>query len=305
MIGVDRAIRIAAAVSVLGVAGIAAVISYQHAYALVVAHGESGATARALPLTVDGLIVTCSLVLLDAARRRQQAPLLAWLLLGCGIVATLGANAAHGLAHGPVGAVIAGWPALVAVGSFEMLARLIRGGRAEPGEVLSAVATGDEMRDEKGAHEASTLGATSTIGVANGHALPWWPLPDVDSGPIGMEWWEHVPADAEPVATAALDEEDRGTRMVGTVAADLPGPVVATATIRADGGESDGPEPSSNLDEGEATDPDLAPVIATARDRFAGVLATGALPSVRAIRRELRVGHPRAVRVRQALQDMA
>jgi hypothetical protein len=127
----DRLIRVAAAVAVLFVAGIAAVISYGHALELVLTHGETGATARALPLTVDGLIVTCSLVLLDSARRRQRAPALAWLLLGCGILATLGANVAHGAAHGPVGMVIAGWPALVAVGSFEMLARLIRGRGAE------------------------------------------------------------------------------------------------------------------------------------------------------------------------------
>ena len=47
---------------------------------------------------------------------------------------------------------------------------------------------------------------------------------------------------------------------------------------------------------------DLAELIATARDRFAEVLATGGLPSIRALRRELRVGHPRAVRVRAALE---
>lgn len=49
-------------------------------------------------------------------------------------------------------------------------------------------------------------------------------------------------------------------------------------------------------------DPDLAPVVATARDRYAEVLASGALPSVRALRKELRIGHPRAVRVRAALE---
>lgn len=182
----DRIIRAAAAAAVVFVAGIAAVISYQHAYALVIDHGETGATARALPLTVDGLIATCSLVLLDAARRRQPGPRMAWFLLGVGIVATLGANVSHGLAHGPVGAVIAGWPALVAVGSFEMLARLIRGGRA-----------------------------------------------------------------VEPAAVAS------------------------------------------------GTAPD--PAVAAARERFAEPLAAGAVPSARAIRRELRVGHPRAVRIRAAL----
>jgi hypothetical protein len=119
-------IRWGASVSVLLVTSIAAVISYGHAYELVRRYGESGNTARALPLTVDGLIATCSLVLLDSARRGRRAPWHAWGLLGAGVVATVGANVAHGLNHSPVGAVVAGWPALVAVGSFELLVRLVR-----------------------------------------------------------------------------------------------------------------------------------------------------------------------------------
>jgi hypothetical protein len=39
-----------------GVAMIAAMVSYEHAYDLVRAHGEAGWTARLIPLTVDGLI---------------------------------------------------------------------------------------------------------------------------------------------------------------------------------------------------------------------------------------------------------
>jgi len=39
----DRAIRVSATVAVLGVAGIAAYISYWHAYEVISAHGESGA----------------------------------------------------------------------------------------------------------------------------------------------------------------------------------------------------------------------------------------------------------------------
>jgi hypothetical protein len=40
----------------MGVAAVAAVASYEHAYALVPAHGEAGRTGRLVPLTVDGLI---------------------------------------------------------------------------------------------------------------------------------------------------------------------------------------------------------------------------------------------------------
>ena len=54
--GVDRAIRLSTALAVLAVAGIAAYVSYWHAYAVVRAHGESGITARLEPATIDGLV---------------------------------------------------------------------------------------------------------------------------------------------------------------------------------------------------------------------------------------------------------
>src|SRR6266576_2620232 len=106
----DRLIRITTAIVVVAVAGVAAVISYRHAYELVGAHGESGATARLVPFTVDGLIWAASMVILDASRRKQSVPALAKWSLGVGIAATIGANVAHGLTHGPIGAVVSAWP---------------------------------------------------------------------------------------------------------------------------------------------------------------------------------------------------
>jgi Protein of unknown function (DUF2637) len=114
---------------VVAVAVVAAIISYQHAYELVRSHGESGMTARLLPFTVDGLIWAASMVVLDASRRNQPVPRLAAWSLGAGIVATVGANLAHGIGHGPVGALVSAWPALALVGSFELLMMLIRTGR--------------------------------------------------------------------------------------------------------------------------------------------------------------------------------
>jgi hypothetical protein len=64
-----------------------------------------------------------------------------------GIVATVGANLAHGLGHGPVGALVSAWPALALVGSYELLMLLIRGqhrdnadGSANPYSSMSVVA---------------------------------------------------------------------------------------------------------------------------------------------------------------------
>ena len=121
----DRLIRFTTALAVIAVASVAAIISYQHAYELVCSHGESGLTARLLPFTVDSLIWAASMVVLDASRRNQRVPGLALWSLGAGIVATVGANLAHGLGHGPIGALVSAWPALALVGSFELL-QLVR-----------------------------------------------------------------------------------------------------------------------------------------------------------------------------------
>jgi hypothetical protein len=76
------------------------------AYELVTSHGETGITAYLLPFTVDGLIWAASMVVLDASRRHQPVPPLAKWSLAVGIVATIGANLAHGLNHGPIGALV-------------------------------------------------------------------------------------------------------------------------------------------------------------------------------------------------------
>lgn len=96
MSAADRAIRISTAVTVLGVAGIAAYVSYWHAYEGVRAHGESGVTARLEPATIDGLVYASSMVILYTARHQLAVPALARWLLAMGIVATLAANVAHG-----------------------------------------------------------------------------------------------------------------------------------------------------------------------------------------------------------------
>jgi len=123
---IDRAIRLSTAAAVLAVAGIAAYVSYWHAYAVIRAHGESGITARLEPATIDGLVYASSMVVLYAARHRVPVPSLARWLLGLGIAATLTANMAQGWSHGPVGAVVAAWPAVSLVGSYELLVWLIR-----------------------------------------------------------------------------------------------------------------------------------------------------------------------------------
>jgi hypothetical protein len=124
--GIDGVIRHSTAAAVLAVAGIAAYVSYWHAYAVVRAHGENGFIARLEPATIDGLVYASSMVILYAARHRVPVPALARWLLGLGIAATLTANMAQGWSHGPIGAVVAAGPAASLVGSYELLVWLIR-----------------------------------------------------------------------------------------------------------------------------------------------------------------------------------
>jgi hypothetical protein len=135
MTGADRTIRWSTAAAVIGVAVVAAVVSYEHAYELVHGHGETGWTAHLIPLTVDGLIWASSMVMLDSARRGVRVPALARWLLGLGIAATLAANVAHGLGHGPIGGAVAAWPAVALVGFYELLMMIIRGTQQPADEV--------------------------------------------------------------------------------------------------------------------------------------------------------------------------
>jgi Protein of unknown function (DUF2637) len=169
MSAADRAIRTSATVAVLGVAGIAAYISYWHAYEVIRAHGETGVTARLEPATIDGLVYCSSMVILYAARHQLRVPGAARWLLGLGIVATLAANLAHGWSHGPIGATVAAWPAASLVGSYELLLWLIRTAVAgavasEPGAHLSLGADWAAGPGRSGADRACRVSTNGAVG---------------------------------------------------------------------------------------------------------------------------------------------
>jgi hypothetical protein len=128
----DRLIRVAAAGVVAAVAAFAAVVSYSHIYDLGRGHGGSVLAARLLPLSVDGLILAMSLVMLHEARNARPAPALARCMLALGVAATLAANVAYGAAYGAVGAVIWAWPAVAFVGAVEVDLLLVRSARSAP-----------------------------------------------------------------------------------------------------------------------------------------------------------------------------
>ncbi len=150
-------------------------VSYGHAYAVIRAHGETGITARLEPATIDGLVYASSMVVLYAARHRVPVPSLARWLLALGIAATLTANMAQGWSHGPVGAVVAAWPAASLVGSYELLVWLIRtSGAAERGPSAAHLCTGAACRAAVRPVLASAVDGERPGGSERGTSGPAW-----------------------------------------------------------------------------------------------------------------------------------
>ena len=205
--GIDRAIRLSTAAAVLAVAGIAAYVSYGHAYAVVRAHGETGITARLEPATIDGLVYASSMVVLYAARQRVPVPSLARWLLALGIAATLTANMAQGWSHGPVGAVVAAWPAVSLVGSYELLVWLIRTcGAADRGPSAGHLCTGAAYYGAARPVPASAADAEHPRGSERGTSDPAW-------RPVGQ-----AAGQSPPPVSGQRDEEAPGASAVDDAA---------------------------------------------------------------------------------------
>ena len=154
----DRVIRFTTAAVVCAVAAFAAVVTYSHIYGLGRAHGQDGTAARLLPLSVDGLILAASLVLLHEARNGRDAPGLARFMLWLGIGATIGANIAYGAGYGLLGALISAWPAVAFIGAVEIAMQQVRRARgpraATSGPAVPAV-PGDVEQAVRAAYAAS------------------------------------------------------------------------------------------------------------------------------------------------------
>jgi len=104
-----RWIRRTTTVTVLLLAGIAAVVSYTHMHALALEHREGAWASALIPLSCDGMIVASSMALLSDSRLGGRGGVLPWALLIVGALASLAANIA--VAEPTLaGRVIAAWP---------------------------------------------------------------------------------------------------------------------------------------------------------------------------------------------------
>ncbi|MCL9762741.1 DUF2637 domain-containing protein [Frankia sp. AiPa1] len=120
----ERAIRVTTVVAVATVAIVAAFVSYRHMRGVAMQHGEDPMSAAVLPFSVDGLIVAASMAMLADRRAGRSRSWLPYLLLVLGACASLVANVLH--AEPTFTArIIAGWPPLALLGSYELLMRQI------------------------------------------------------------------------------------------------------------------------------------------------------------------------------------
>ena len=150
-------------------------------------------------------------------------------MLALGILASLAVNVAQGWSHGLVGAVVAAWPAVSLVGSYELLAWIIR-----------TAATGEPDHPPAADHHHPIADHTGTG--------PWpAPGPAADAGPVnrygqvsglapatrGNSEFPVPAAVADPRAGAGLGVPDHPDRAdhADQVHGSLPAPVPAAREI--------------------------------------------------------------------------
>ena len=162
------------AAAVLLVAAIAAVVSYMHVATLALHYGQPPLAAYLLPLSIDGMVATSSLVLLRSARAGVSAPWLARAGLVLAVLATLAANVASGLPDGWPGAALAGWPAVAFVISAETAIAMSRRKVARVAtERPAATATITRPRPRRAAKPPAAADTEAAVlsALANDHAI--------------------------------------------------------------------------------------------------------------------------------------
>ena len=123
-------VRVVTVAAVLLVAAVAAIVSFAHMREVAARVGEQW-RAWLLPLSVDGLVVAASMVLLGRRRVGMAGGWLPWCALLGGVGASLAANVA---AAEPTATarVVAAWPALAFAVAFELLLQQRRAAVTEP-----------------------------------------------------------------------------------------------------------------------------------------------------------------------------
>lgn len=197
----------AAVATVAALAGLAGALSYSHMRQLAQDHGQAGWHAHVFPLSVDGLEIVASLVLLTDHRSGRRPGWLPWAAL---VIGTVGSVAANVVTAEPstISRVIAGWPALALVIAVKLLSGLLGGSSAEPAQAAAGLSHDDPSRSagpRRAAIEANTL---PRLGAATRLVSPL-PAETPTHNPAPSDEQDFHLGDLLPAARAARNELNR------------------------------------------------------------------------------------------------
>ncbi|MPZ66774.1 MAG: DUF2637 domain-containing protein [Pseudonocardiaceae bacterium] len=177
------AVRVVTVAAVLLVAIVAAVVSYAHMQDVAQRSGEAW-RSYLLPLSVDGLMVAASMVLLTRRRAGLPGGALAWSALLAGVGASLAANVAAAEPTA-MARVVAAWPAVAFAVAFELL-------------LMQRRARVDERAGEP-ATDVTDRQQTTAVPESGTTAVPQWRSADVpDPGPAPIVAARPVAAPTRP-----------------------------------------------------------------------------------------------------------
>lgn len=190
MSAVDKGIVGAAGATVVGLAGVAGAISYSHMAELARIHGEVGWRSHAFPVSVDGIEVVASLMLLAHRRAGTRAGWLPWAALVAGTAASVAANVAVG-ASDPVGRLVAGWPAVALLVAIKLLAGLLDARSEHVAGTNDHSGPADRVRRSPGPKGPVAEQAGTSTGDAGPRRVAWEGTGPRrgpgDHGPMGTE----------------------------------------------------------------------------------------------------------------------
>lgn len=180
------------------------------------------------PLLIDGMIVEATLAVVALSQRGSRAVWYAWFLLAVGAVVSVGSNGVHAMltGHGWAGAAAASVPPVVLLATTHLTVLLMAAPEtsASPAQVPAAVVV-PELQPEPGPDEGGTSDlvdgyaidapAVEPVGTdAPAALLPPAapavepaPAPAVEDAAQPPATVEHAPADEEPEAEVACEED--------------------------------------------------------------------------------------------------
>lgn len=190
------------------------------------------------PLLIDGMIVEATLAVVALAQRGSRAVWYAWFLLAVGALVSVGSNGAHAVisGHGWAGAAAASVPPVVLLATTHLTVLLMAAPEASaaPARVPAAVVA-PELQPEPGPDDGggtpalvdghvNGAPAVEPVGTDAPAALLPLAAPDVEPAPAPTvedaaqppATAEHAPADEEPEAEVASQEDTEAVEPVVT-----------------------------------------------------------------------------------------